>query len=212
MEQNKQQNIQGTNDGASFMYKIDSQVLILWIVIFMIMIIFATMIYLSENNVYLYIGLLSIVPVCFIVMIIMNAYMLWSFRKIYQYELTTNSDSEIGEVVVQIQKNSYKTKPLKQSFDITINPLFETTKSLYIKSDKKFYLMILVPNLVIFHRYIRPLSFSTEASESNDCKQCIEISEYDKKVIDEDIHLTSSQFPPILKAIKLPISIFDHNN
>lgn len=186
---------------------IGSQVLILWIVIFMIVIVFATMVYLNEHNVYLFIGLLSIVPVSFIVMIIMNAYMLRAFRKIYQNELTTNSDSEIGEVVVQIQKNSYKTKPLEQSFDITINPLFETTKSLYIKSDKKLYLMIHVPNLVIFYRYIRALSFSAEASESNDYKQCIEISEYDKKVIDGNIHLTSSQFPPMLKAIKLPLSL-----
>jgi hypothetical protein len=188
-------------------YKIGNQILMSWIVLFMIIVAFATIIYLSEHNIYFYIGILSIAPICFVVMISVNLYRYRIFMQIYQCECVTNKNTEIGEIDLQIKKSSYKTKPIKQSYDITINPLFENTKSLYIRSEKRFYLMILVPDFVIFQQYIQPFLFTLEPSECVNIIKVQRINKYEKKMVDKDILLTSSQFLPALNAIKLSSSI-----
>lgn len=188
-------------------YKIGNQILLSWIVLFMIIVAFATIIYLSEHNIYFYIGILSIAPICFVVMISVNLYRYRIFMQIYQCECVTNKNTEIGEIDLQIKKSSYKTKPIKQSYDITINPLFENTKSLYIRSEKRFYLMILVPDFVVFQQYIQPFLFTLEPFECVNIIKVQRINKYEKKMVDKDILLTSSQFLPALNVVKLPSSI-----
>jgi hypothetical protein len=121
----------------------------------------------------------------------------------------------IKQDYILLKKNSYKMKPLKQSYDVVINPSFEKSKLYYCITDNFIILFIEITEFVFFKHYCKPIAFSKVINSLQNVKDVQLIEEYQKAFTDTGVIVTSKSFPNEIHSIKMSSEIINrylHDN
>lgn len=195
-------------DDVMTKYKIDRQTIVMWLFFFLFVTIYATISYLTNKNITIFILTIFSPVACILIIYYVNKYRFNKSTALFHYITAKYEESEIKKDFIMVKKNSYRMKPLKQSNDVVINPSFEKSSIVYCFGDDFVILFIEITEFAVFKQYCKPIMFSKLAINNQTImKQVQKIDIYQKEIIESDVIIKSSQFPNDINVLKLPSTI-----
>ena len=190
-------------------YRVENQVIILWLLLVIICSTYAFMNYVTNKNFIVVIITISFPIICILTVYFVNKYRFNGFLAILRQLTSKSMTYIIKQDYILLKKNSYKMKLLKQSYDVVINPSFEKSKLYYCITDNFIILFIEITEFVFFKHYCKPIAFSKMINSLQNVKDVQLIEEYQKAFTDTGVIVTSKSFPNEIHSIKMSSEIIN---
>jgi hypothetical protein len=178
------------NSTVKIKYKIENKEIVYWIMLFIIVSIYALLLYFFNKQFHFiyFIIMEFFVPVGFLIYIFINIFRCKKFSILCNKMKNDGIDIKITDCFIKVKKSEYHTKPLTQSMEVNIKTYFRTVKAYFVQTNDFMMLFFQLYDFGLFRRYIRPVVFKKNSIiPSVLIKNIYLIEIYEKRKIENEI-------------------------